>query len=542
MTPHCRGYRRPTDRPRSRRTAISADRLAPTYRDIAGDFSSERYSSGRCAIFLGIDIGTSASKGALVRHDGVVVAKAERAHGVSTPHPGWVEHDAEAVWWADFRAITRELLAATDVGGLAGIGVSGIGPCLLPADAEGIPLRPAILYGVDTRSTREIADLNAELGADTVLARAGAPLTSQAVGPKWRWLARHEPHVADRTAKLLMASSFLVHRLTGRYVLDHHSASQCVPLYDLYRREWAADWCETVAPGLPLPELAWPTEVIGRVTERAAADTGLPAGLPVTTGTVDAWAEATSVGVREPGDAMIMYGTTMFLVQVLADPRPHPGLWGTCGVDPGMYTLAAGMATSGAVTDWLRRLFGEDYATLTEAAARVPAGSRGLLLLPYFAGERTPLFDPDARGMVAGLTTAHGRAELYRAALEGTAYGVRHNLEAMTEAGGRARRLIAVGGGTRGGLWTRIVSDITGLPQQLPAETIGACLGDARLAAEAAGVDTSAWNPVVDTVEPDAERAARYEPYYLHYRDLYRGTADIAHFLAAEQRGAEHPS
>ncbi|MET8652159.1 FGGY-family carbohydrate kinase [Nocardia aurea] len=496
----------------------------------------------RCVIFLGIDIGTSASKGALVGEDGVIVAKAERAHGVSRPKPGWVEHDAETVWWADFRDITRELLAGREDAALHGLAVSGIGPCLLPADAEGNPLRPAILYGVDTRATREIAELNAEFGADTVLARAGAPLTSQAVGPKWRWLARHEPHVTDRTAMLLMASSFLVHRLTGRYVLDHHSASQCVPMYDLYRREWAADMCAAVAPGLALPELAWPTEVIGRVTERAARDTGLPPGLPVTTGTVDAWAEAASVGVRAPGDAMIMYGTTMFLVQVLTDPRPHPGLWGTCGVEPGTYTLAAGMATSGAVTDWLRGLVGGDYTALTEAAARVPAGSRGLLLLPYFAGERTPLFDPDARGVIAGLTVTHGRAELYRAALEGIAYGVRHNMEAMTEAGGRARRLIAVGGGTRGGLWTRIVSDVTGVAQRLPAETIGACLGDARLAAEAAGVDTAAWNPMVGIVEPDAEQSARYEPYYRHYRDLYHRTVDITHFLAAEQRGTEPPS
>ncbi|MEV0293631.1 FGGY-family carbohydrate kinase [Nocardia sp. NPDC050710] len=493
-------------------------------------------------MFLGIDIGTASSKGVLTRADGVIVARAERAHGVSTPHPGWVEHDAESIWWADFLAITRELLDAAAGTALDGLAVSGIGPCLLPADATGAALRPAILYGVDTRATTEIAELNAEFGPDAVLARAGAPLTSQAVGPKLRWLARHEPHIADRTAMLLMASSFLVYRLTGRYVLDHQSASQCVPLYDLHRRAWAADWAATVAPGLPLPELAWPTETIGRITEQAAAATGLPAGLPVTTGTIDAWAEAASVGVREPGDAMVMYGTTMFLVQVLTDPRPHPGLWGTCGTWPGTYTLAAGMATSGAVTDWLRKLVGGDFAELVDAAAEVPAGSRGLLLLPYFAGERTPLFDPDARGMIAGLTLGHGRAELYRAALEGIAYGVRHNLEAMTEAGGQARRLVAVGGGTKGGLWTRIVSDVTGLPQQLPAETIGACLGDALLAATAAGVDTSNWNPVVDTVEPDAERSARYAPYYRHYRELYRSTEATAHFLADAQRRAEPPS
>ncbi|GDY29668.1 FGGY-family carbohydrate kinase [Gandjariella thermophila] len=492
-------------------------------------------------LLLGVDIGTSSSKGVLVEPDGTIVARAQRPHEVSTPHPGWVEHDAETVWWQDFLAITRELVAAANGRPLAGLGLSGIGPCLLPADEAGKPLRPAILYGVDTRATAEIAELDAELGAAAVLERGGSPLTSQAVGPKVRWLARHEPEVYRRTRMLLMASSFLVYRLTGRYVLDHHSASQCDPMYDLPAEAWSAEWAERVAPGLPLPELAWPTEVVGQVDAAAARETGLPAGLPVTAGTVDAWAEATSVGVRSPGDAMLMYGTTMFLVQVLREPRPHPGLWSTCGVFPGTRTLAAGMATSGAITDWLRRLVGGEFAELVREAGEVPAGSRGLLLLPYFAGERTPLFDPDARGVLAGLTMRHTRAEIYRAVLEGTAFGVRHNLEAMREAGGAARRIVAVGGGAQGGLWTRIVSDVTGTEQQVPAETVGAAYGDALLAAVATGqeVDPERWNPIIEVIRPDPGRAERYQAYYRRYRELYKATREIAHFLAEEQRAAD---
>jgi xylulokinase len=486
---------------------------------------------------LGIDIGTASSKGVLVSDAGKILARASRPHQTSTPEPGWFEHDAETVWWADFLAITRDLLSTWD-GPLDGLAVSGIGPCLLPAD--GRPLRPAILYGVDTRAAVEIAELTEELGAEEILRRGGTPLSSQAVGPKIRWLARHEPDVYARTELLLMASSYLVHRLTGRYVLDHHSASQCDPMYDQQALGWAADWAGRVAPGIRLPELAWPTEVVGTVSAAAARETGLPQGLPVTAGTVDAWAEATSVGVREPGDVMLMYGTTMFLIQVLANVRPNPGLWTTSGAFPGTRTLAAGMATSGAVTDWLRALVGADFATLTAEAAEVPAGSRGLLVLPYFAGERTPIFDPDARGMIAGLTLGHGRAELYRATLEGIACGVRHNLEVMRDAGGRARRLVAVGGGTQGGLWTQIVSDVAGVSQQIPAETIGACLGDAVLAAVAIGIDVDheAWNPIATTVNPEPERVAHYDTYYRRYRELYPATADIAHFLAAEQRAA----
>lgn len=494
-------------------------------------------------LYLGVDIGTSGSKGVLVTGGGRVSARASREHRTSTPHPGWVEHDARTVWWADFLAIVRELVGAAESGRLAGLAVSGIGPCLLPADGAGNPLRPAILYGVDTRAGIEIAELTEELGAEEILRRGGTPLSTQAVGPKIRWLARHEPATYERTELLLMASSYLVHRLTGEYVLDHQSASQCDPMYDQNELDWARDWAAVVAPGIELPELAWPTEVVGTVTAAAARETGLPPGLAVTAGTVDAWAEATSVGVRAPGDVMVMYGTTMFLVQVIEAPRPHPGLWTTSGVFPGTRSLAAGMATSGAVTDWLRRLVGVGFDTLVEEAAAVPAGSRGLLVVPYFAGERTPIFDPDARGMVAGLTLAHGRAELYRAALEGIAYGVRHNLEVMREAGGRARRLVAVGGGTRGGLWTRIVSDVTGEEQQVPTETVGACLGDAVLAATATGVDVDpeAWNPVAHVVTPVAGRTARYDEYYRRYRDLYPATADVAHFLAAEQHAADRP-
>ncbi|GLZ45891.1 sugar kinase [Actinomycetospora sp. NBRC 106375] len=490
------------------------------------------------ALVLGIDIGTSSSKGVLVDDAGRVVARAERERATSFPHPGWVEHDADGVWWADFAALTGELLAH---GTPDAVGVSGIGPVLLPADAEGRPLRPAILYGVDTRATREIAELTDELGADAIVARGGTPLSSQAVGPKWRWLQRHEPDVWADTRLFLMASSFVVHSLTGEYVLDHHSASQCDPMYDLEAADWEPEWSEFVAPGLARPRLLWPGEIAGTVTAAAARATGLREGTPVIAGTVDAWAEAASVGVRDTGDTMVMYGTTMFLVQVTDAAVRHPALWATRGVAPGSFTTAAGMATSGAITGWLRDLVGADYATLVDEAAEVPPGARGLLLLPYFAGERTPIFDPDARGLLLGLTTSHGRADLYRAALEGIAHGVRHNLEAFRDAGGPEPRLVAVGGGTRGGLWTQIVSDVTGHEQQVPADTTGAALGDALLAAQAIGLDADAgtWNPIVATVTPDPERTARYDAFHAHYRALYPATAEAAHFLAQEQRTAD---
>lgn len=484
-------------------------------------------------MLLGIDIGTSGSKGVLVRPDGSVAASATRDHSVSTPRPGWVEHDALTVWWADFVSLAGELATAGPVDAVA---VSGIGPCLLPADADGTPLRAAILYGVDTRATGQIAAQNEAFGADAVLARCHSPLTTQAVGPKLAWLREQEPDVYARTRRWFMASSYLGYRLTGEHVLDHHSASQSVPLYDPVAHEWIADWCEHIAPGLDWPRLVWPADVIGSVTAPAAAETGLPAGIPVIAGTIDAWAEAVSVGVADPGDLMLMYGTTMFLVNVTEQPHPSPVLWSTVGAFPGTYSQAGGMATSGAVTAWLAELTGAGFEQLTTEAAAIGPGADGLLMLPYFAGERTPLFDPDARGVVAGLTLRHGRGHLYRAALEATAFGVRHNLEAMRGVGAPQSRLVAVGGGTTGGLWTQIVTDVLGQPQELPTYTVGAAYGDAFLAALATGQaeppDIRAWNPIATVLEPDRPATQLYDERYAHYRDLYPATAGIVHALA----------
>jgi xylulokinase len=486
------------------------------------------------SLLLGVDIGTSSTKGVLTTPDGTVVATAVREHTVSRPYPGWAEHDAREVWWEGFATVTRSLLAQAGGAPVAAVGVSGIGPCALPATAAGEPLRPAILYGVDTRSVAEIEELTARYGAEAIVERGGSPLTTQAVGPKLAWLVRNEPEVWERTRRLFMASSYLVHELTGEYVLDHHSASQCSPLYDSREHAWIGDWAQDIAPGLDLPPLLWPGEVAGTVTAEASARTGLTEGTPVIAGTIDAWAESVSVGVTEPGDVMVMYGTTMFLIEVLAERRTWPGLWGTVGVIPGTYDLAAGMATSGAVTDWLRQLTGAAYEELVEEARAAGHGAGGLVMLPYFAGERTPLFDPDARGLVLGLTLHHGRGHLYRAALEGTAFGVRHNLEAMRTAGGEARRLVAVGGGTKGGLWTQIVSDVLGREQVVPSVTIGACYGDALLAARAVGLSDGAdWNPPAGTVEPDHAAGKIYEGLYALYRGLYPATRDAAHALAA---------
>jgi xylulokinase len=491
---------------------------------------------------LGVDIGTSATKAVLVGLDGTVLASARRAHELSLPRPGWAEHDAERVWWHEFTSVCRELAPRAGAGGVKAIGVSGIGPCLLPCDANLRPLRPAILYGVDTRATQEIDELDRALGADNILARAGSNLSAQALGPKLLWLRRNEPELWKQTAGWYMASSFIAARLTGAYVLDHHSASQCDPFYDLERGGWAEDWIHEVLGPLPMPELAWPGEQIGTVTAAAADTTGVPAGTPVVAGTIDAWAEAFSAGVRRPGELMVMYGSTMFFVQVAAAAEPHPVLWSTEGAEPGTRSLAAGMSTSGSLTEWLRRLAGDpDWERLLAAAEASPPGARGLLMLPYFAGERTPIHDPLARGVIAGLTLSHGAGDLLRASYEATAFGARQIIELLAQAGGPARRVVAVGGGTNAELWLQIVSDVTGVTQLVPAETIGASHGAALLAAIGAGLVPAEtdWSRASHEVTPAADNDELYEQLFGLYGELYEQTAGTIHALSGRSLDLE---
>jgi xylulokinase len=482
---------------------------------------------------MGVDIGTSSTKGCLTDASGRVLRQATCAHATSMPHPGWFEHDASSVWWQDFVEVCQKLLGS-DLPHPAALCVSGIGPCLLPATEQDAPLRPAILYGIDTRAFAEIYELTAELGEDRVLARGGSPLTSQAVGPKLLWLRHNEPEVWARCRRFYMASSYIVQRLTGEYVLDHHSASQCNPLYDLSQQAWASDWAELIAPEVELPRLCSPLEPVGQVMAAAAAATGLNPGTPVMAGTIDAWAEAVSVEVRNPGDLMLMYGTTMFLVQVSTAARPSPKLWLTRGVFDDQLTLAAGMATSGALTAWFREVSGRDYDELFREASEVAPGADGLLALPYFAGERTPLFDPLARGVIAGLTLSHGRGHIFRALLEATAFGVRHNLEVMAEVAGPPSRVAAVGGGTQGQSWMQIVSDVCGLDQEVHRNFVGASYGDAWMAGVAVGAvaPDQSWNEVVGTVVANPELRDQYDRLYSLYRQLYPATSDIVHQLA----------
>ena len=487
--------------------------------------------------YLGIDIGTFESKGALVDSGGRVVATAARPHKMIVPQPGWAEHRPREDWWDDFTFISRKLVADSGIapGSIRAVGCSAIGPCMLPVDADGEPLMNAILYGVDARAAEEIEELTGRIGADVLLDRCGNALTSQSVGPKILWLKRHRPEIFARTRKVLSSTTYLVHRLTGEYVIDHYTAANFSPLYVVDEQSWSNELAADIIGLDLLPELAWTTDIAGRVTSRAAGETGLAEGTPVITGTIDAAAEALSVGVLDPGDMMLMYGSTIFIIMLTQARVRDPRLWYAPWLLPGQHASMAGLATSGTLTHWFRDQLARDldprsaFVELGAEAERSPPGANGLVLLPYFSGERTPIHDPHAKGVLFGLNLTHTRGDIYRALLEGIAFGTSHIVETYLEVGQEPRRLLAVGGGTKNRVWAQATSDASGRAQIIREKTLGASYGDAFLAALAVGdvdlADIEAWNPTASEIA--ANPSDVYRSRYRTYRALYERTKDL---------------
>ncbi len=486
--------------------------------------------------YLGVDVGTYETKGVITDGQGNIVAQAARPHQMIVPQPGWAEHRAEEDWWGDFVFVTRKMLAESriDPKSIAAIGCSAIGPCVLPVDRDGNPLMNGILYGVDTRSIAEIAELNALIGEEIVLSRCRNALTTQAAGPKMLWLKRNRPEIYARAFKFLNSTSFINFRLTGVYAIDHYSAGNSTPYYVPDRLGWSDELAPGTIPMDRMADLHWTTDVIGGVTARAAEETGLAAGTPVTAGTIDAAAEAVSVGVTEPGHMMMMYGSTIFIIEITAEPVSEARLWYGPWLFKGQHAAMAGVSTAGTLTHWFRRVAASDLSpadairVLNEEAMASPPGANGLVMLPYFSGALTPLFDAQAKGMVFGLDLTHTRGDMFRAALEGIAQATRHIIETYGKAGVPPREVFAVGGGTKSKAWSQAISDSCNITQQLREKSWGASFGDAFLAALAVGDarpgDMARWNPVTTEIRPNPANLGIYDTLYRRFRGLYESS------------------
>ncbi|MDD9908787.1 MAG: FGGY-family carbohydrate kinase [Ahrensia sp.] len=492
---------------------------------------------------LGIDIGTYASKGVIVDGDGQIIAQAERPHEMIIPQPGWAEHRPDEDWWGDFCFLSNTLLekSGIDPSDIKAVACSAIGPCMLPVDEDGEALMNGVLYGVDNRAAAEVEELTEEIGEDVLLARCGNALTSQSVGPKILWLKRNRPHLFEQMDKIHTSTTYMVRKLTGRTVIDHYTAANFSPLYDVELQGWTTDLADHIVDEASLPEILWSNEIAGEVTAQAAAQTGLAAGTSVLTGTIDAAAEAISVGVMAPGQMMMMYGSTIFIIMPTAQRVSDSRLWYAPWLFEGQHACMAGLATSGTLTHWFRDRFALEldrdtaFATLAEEAQQSPPGANGLIMLPYFSGERTPIHDPLAKGTLFGLNLTHSRGDIYRAMLEGIALGTGDVIDTYRDAGAAPQSLHAVGGGVKNRVWSQATSDICGMPQVVREKSIGASFGNAFLAATAIGsatmADIDAWNPVVETIDPDATTAGLYAERLSQFRSLYENTKDLMHAL-----------
>jgi len=500
------------------------------------------------ALILGIDIGTTSTIGILIDDEGRTLALAQRPVDLCSERPGWAEEDP-GQWWDNTCAIIGELLAktgrtATDI---AAVGVTGMLPALVLLDANGQLLRRSIQQS-DGRTGREVAELVAEVDAAAFVQRTGNGVNQQLVAPKLRWLERHEPDVFGNIATVLGSYDYINGRLTGARVVERNWALESGFL-DLASGRIDPD---LVAFGHIDPVLLTPVkpshEVIGEVTRAAAVATGLAAGTPVVAGCADHVASAFVAGIRREGDLLIKFGGAGDILLATDRPKPDPRLFLDYHLVPGLFMPNGCMACSGAVLNWIvhelassideAKTLGESpHAYLDRLAADLPPGAEGLILLPYFLGEKTPIHDPYARGTLVGLGLHHTIGHIWRAALEAVVFGFRHHVEVFEELGLSVRRVVASDGGAKSRVWMQIAADVLGRPIELLAGHPGSCLG----AAYVAGVGTGSfagWDEIAryvrpaGVVEPHPANSERYARHYALYRELYERLAPFYPRLA----------
>ncbi|HPJ03303.1 MAG TPA: xylulokinase [Candidatus Limiplasma sp.] len=481
------------------------------------------------AYLLGIDIGTSACKVALFLEDGRVAAQDTREYAVYYPQPGWAEQDPMD-WWQAVCTATRQVLSQSGIqpGDIAGIGIDGQSWSAIAVDGQGAPLCKTPIW-TDTRARRECEEITGKVSGDALFALCGNPVQPSYTLPKILWYKNNRPEVYQNAQAILQSNSFIAYQLTGRITQDV-SQGYGLCCFDMRRKQWDMSVAQAlgIRPEL-LPELFDSHQVIGAVTPQAAKATGLLAGTPVVAGGLDAACGTLGAGVIEPGQTQEQGGQaggmSLCIDQYAADPRLILGTH----VVPGRWLLQGGTTGGGGALKWLRETMCPElsYGQMDELAAQAPAGCDGVIFLPYMAGERSPIWNPNASGVFFGLNYAKTRAHLIRAVMEGVGFALRHNLEVAQDAGAYAHTLRSVGGSSNSRLWTQIKADITGHAIHVPASDTAATLGAAILAGVGTGVYQTFASACHKTVkitrmdEPDAGKQPIYDARYAQYRELY---------------------
>jgi xylulokinase len=466
---------------------------------------------------VGIDVGTSATKGLAIDPDGTILERVELGYPLSTPKVGWAEQDP-ADWWTATEAVLEKLRSAA--GEPAGIGLSGQMHGLVALDAADRVLRPAILWN-DQRTAAECAEIEQTLGLERLLSLTGNRALPGFTAPKLLWLRRHEPEVFGAIARIALPKDYVRLRLCGEHAIDVADASGTL-LLDVAARRWS----EEVLSALDL-DPSW----LPPVLESPEVSGHTDADVPVAAGAGDQAAGAVGVGVDRPGPLSVALGTSgvvfSALEQFAADPEGRVHAF--CHAVPGAWHAMGVMLSAAGSLRWLRDTVadGVSFDALMAEAAAWPAGCEGLTFLPYLAGERTPHADPDARGAFTGLSVRHDRGALVRAVLEGVAYGLRDSLDLIVELGGTPALGRVSGGGARSDLWLSIVASVLELPLERVAVDEGAAFGAAILGGVSAGVwpdvgaGVAATVRARDQVEPVPEWVEVYREGRERFRALY---------------------
>lgn len=495
------------------------------------------------SLVLGIDVSTTATKAVLVDEHGQVAAIGVADYPFDVPRPLWSEQDPE-LWWTGAVAAVRsalEQIGARGAESVMGIGLTGQMHGLVLLDDAGVVLRPAILWN-DQRTAAECDAIRSAVGPQELIDITGNDALTGFTAPKLVWVRDHEPDIWSKVAHVLLPKDYLRLRLSGAYAMDKADGAGTL-LFDLAAR----DWSETILDALRI-ERSWmaPTyegpQVTGQLSAAAAAELGLPPGLPIVAGGGDQSANAVGVGAIDPGTVALSLGTSGVVFASTMAPlhEPHGRVHAFCHAVPDRWHMMSVMLAAAGSLRWWRDAIspGMPFAELVEPAGSVPALSGGLFFLPYLSGERSPHPDPLARGAFIGLTLGHDRRHMTRALLEGVAYGLRDGLQLMIEAGTpRPAQVRASGGGLSSPTWRQILADVLGAEIWLPATSEGAAYGAAVLAAVGVGwfADVPAACATLVHASPAAAPgpdAAAYEAGYEVYRSLYPTLADTFPRLA----------
>ena len=490
---------------------------------------------------LGIDVGTSGLKAVLLDSAGALVDEAGIPYGTATPSPGWAEQDPND-WWEALRLALRTLWErGADSRTVAAIGLTGQMHSLVLTGRDGTSRCPSILWS-DGRTSAECQAITRLVGEDRLTSLTGNRALAGFTAPKILWVRRHWPEALAGATHMFLPKDAVRFRMSGVAATDMSDASGTL-LFDTGRRSWSLELArELGVDSALLPPCFEGTDIVARVSAEAGAVLGLVPGTPIVAGGGDNAAAAVGLGAVDPGVLTISIGTSGVVLAPLEryPGRPDGTVQVHCHALPDRWMAMAVTLSAGGSLRWLRDTLAPldaghalTYERLTSLAESAPAGSDGLIFLPYLTGERAPILDPAARGAFFGLHAGHGIGHMVRAILEGVAFSQRQCLEQMRKAGATARVLRGAGGGLASPLWRQIVADVLGVDLQLADPGLGAASGAAVLAGlgvglldgRAAGVDWSA-RPLVHPHDADAEVLNRA---FDRYRSLYPRVSSLFH-------------